>query len=124
LRLLLDTHALLWWLTDEELALETRAQIADPANSVAVSAVSAWEIATKQALGKLEAPQDLEQQIQASDFMPLPIVMRHAMRAGRLPRHHEDPIDRMLIAQAQEEQMAIVTRDRRFRDYDVEVVPA
>jgi PIN domain nuclease of toxin-antitoxin system len=124
LKLLLDTHALLWWLADEELAPEARARIADPANSIAVSAVSAWEISIKKALGKLEAPEDLEQQIQASDFMALPIVIRHAMTAGRLPRHHEDPFDRMLIAQAQEEQMTIVTRDKRFSDYDVEVVPA
>jgi PIN domain nuclease of toxin-antitoxin system len=124
LRLLLATHALLWWLADEELGLEARARIADPANSVAVSAVSAWEIAIKKALGTLAAPEDLEQQIQASDFLPLPIVIRHAMTAGRLPRHHEDPFDRMLIAQAQEEQMTIVTRDRRFSDYDVEVVTA
>jgi PIN domain nuclease of toxin-antitoxin system len=123
-RLLLDTHALLWWLADAELAQEAHALIADPGNSVAVSAVSAWEISIKKALGKLTAPDDLEQQILASDFTPLPIDISHAIRAGRLPRHHEDPFDRMLIAQAQAEHMTIVSRDKRFDRYDVVVVAA
>ncbi len=122
--MLLDTHALLWWLADEELALETRDQIADPANSVAVSAASVWEISIKRALGKLAAPDDLPEQIRASDFAPLPIDLNHALAAGQLPQHHDDPVDRMLIAQAQIEQLTIVTRDRRFRDYDVAVVSA
>ncbi len=124
MKLLLDTHALLWWLADAELAPEARASIADPANEVSVSAASAWEISIKKALGKVAAPDDLEQQIMASDFMPLPISIGHATTAGHLPRHHEDPFDRMLIAQAQMEQMTIVTRDKRFGDYDVTVLPA
>jgi PIN domain nuclease of toxin-antitoxin system len=123
-RLLLDTHALLWWLADVELAPRARDEIADPANTVAVSAASAWEISIKKALGKLSAPDDLVQQIQASDFSPLPIEIGHALAAGQLPRHHEDPFDRMLIAQAQTEQLTIVTRDKRFADYDVAVMPA
>ena len=124
MRLLLDTRALLWWLADEELAPEARARIADPANEVSVSAASAWEISIKKALRKLAAPDDLEQQILASDFMPLAIGISHATTAGQLPRHHDDPFDRMLIAQAQVEQLTIVTRDKRFGDYDVAVVPA
>jgi PIN domain nuclease of toxin-antitoxin system len=124
LRLLLDTHALLWWLADEELITSARAGIADPANSVAVSAASAWEISIKKALGKLVAPDDLEQQILTSGFDALPIGIAHALAAGQLPRHHEDPFDRMLIAQAKVEQMTIVTRDMRFGDYDVPVIPA
>jgi PIN domain nuclease of toxin-antitoxin system len=123
-RLLLDTHALLWWLADEELVTAAREQIADPANSVAVSAASAWEISVKKALGKLSAPDDLVQQIRASDFSPLSIDVSHALAAGQLPRHHEDPFDRMLIAQAQIERLTIVTRDKRFGDYDVAVLPA
>jgi PIN domain nuclease of toxin-antitoxin system len=123
-RLLLDTHALLWWLADAELTPQARDTIADPANTVAVSAVSAWEISIKKALGKLSAPDDLAHQVQASDFSPLPIEINHALAAGRLPRHHEDPFDRMLIAQAQIEQMTIVTRDKRFADYDVAVLAA
>jgi PIN domain nuclease of toxin-antitoxin system len=122
--MLLDTHTLLWWLADEELAPDVRDEIADPANWVAVSAASAWEISIKRALGKLTAPDDLPEQIRASDFSPLPIEINHVLAAGQLPKHHEDPFDRMLIAQAQIEQLTIVTRDRRFGDYDVAVVSA
>ncbi len=124
MRLLLDTHALLWWLADEELVTSACAGIADPANSVAVSAASAWEISIKKALGKLVAPDDLEQQILTSGFDALAISIRHALAAERLPRHHEDPFDRILIAQAQAEQMTIVTREKRFGEYDVPVIPA
>ena len=124
MRLLLDTHALLWWLADEELTAEARAAIADPENAVAVSAASAWEISIKKALGKLVAPDDLDEQVRACAFAALPISISHAMTAGQLPRHHDDPFDRMLIAQAQLEQMTVVTRDKRFGDYDVAVTPA
>jgi PIN domain nuclease of toxin-antitoxin system len=124
MRLLLDTHALLWWLADEGLNPQARDVIADPANLVAVSAASAWEISIKKALGKLSAPDDLEQQVQASGFIPLPITIAHGVAAGQLSRHHEDPFDRMLIAQAIAEGMTIVTHDKRFEDYDVTLVPA
>ena len=124
MRLLLDTHALLWWLADEGLVTEARDAIADPANLVAVSAVSAWEISIKKALGKLAAPDDLEQQVQQGGFLPLPISIAHAIAAGQLARHHEDPFDRMLIAQAFAEGLTIVTRDKRFADYGVSFMPA
>jgi PIN domain nuclease of toxin-antitoxin system len=123
-RLLLDTHALLWWLADEGLTAQTRDAIADPANLVAVSAVSAWEIAIKKALGKLAAPDDLEHQVHAGGFLPLPISIAHGVAAGKLPRHHEDPFDRMLIAQAYAEGLTIVTRARCFEDYGVTLLPA
>jgi len=122
-RLLLDTHALLWWLADEGLSSRTRDAIADPANLVAVSAASAWEIAIKKALGKLTAPDDLEQQVHAGGFVPLPINIAHGIAAGQLPRHHDDPFDRMLIAQALAEGLTIVTRDKRFEDYGVALMP-
>ena len=124
MRLLLDTHALLWWLADEELVVAARAVIADPANSVAVSAASGWEISIKKALGKLVAPDDLEQQMLTNGFDAFRSASRMRLAAGQLPRHHEDPFDRMLIAQAKVEQMTIVTRDRRFGDYGVPVIPA
>lgn len=124
MRLLLDTHALLWWLADEELAASAREAIADPANEVAVSAASAWEISIKKSLGKLVAPDDLEDQVQASGFAPLPITLAHGLAAGQLPRHHEDPFDRMLIAQAIGEGMTVVTRDKRFDAYRVSTVAA
>ena len=124
MRLLLDTHALLWWLADEGLTGQAREAIADPANLVAVSAASAWEISIKKALGKLAAPDDLEHQVQAGGFLPLPITIAHGVAAGQLVRHHEDPFDRMLIAQARAEGLTIVTRDKRFADYDVPLMPA
>ncbi len=123
MRLLLDTRALLWWLADEGLSSQTRDAIADPANLVAVSAASAWEIAIKKALGKLTAPDDLEQQVHAGGFVPLPINIAHGIAAGQLPRHHDDPFDRMLIAQALAEGLTIVTRDKRFEDYGVALMP-
>jgi len=123
-RLLLDTHALLWWLADEGLNSQAREAIADPDNLVAVSAASAWEISIKQAFGKLTAPDDLEQQLQAGGFTALPISIAHGIAAGRLPRHHEDPFDRVLIAQAMAEGMTIVTRDKRFDNYAVALLPA
>ena len=123
MRLLLDTHALLWWLADEGLSSQTRDAIADPANLVAVSAASAWEIAIKKALAKLTAPDDLEQQVRAGGFVPLPINIAHGIAAGQLPRHHDDPFDRMLIAQALAEGLTIVTRDKRFEDYGVALMP-
>ena len=124
MRLLLDTHALLWWLADEGLNSQAREAIADPDNLVAVSAASAWEISIKQAFGKLTAPDDLEQQLQAGGFTALPISIAHGIAAGRLPRHHEDPFDRVLIAQAMAEGMTIVTRDKRFDNYAVALLPA
>ena len=124
MRLLLDTHALLWWLADEGLTTQARDAIADPANLVVVSAASAWEISIKKALGKLAAPDDLEQQVQEGGFSPLPISIAHAIAAGQLARHHEDPFDRMLIAQAFAEGLTIVTRDKRFDDCGVALLPA
>jgi PIN domain nuclease of toxin-antitoxin system len=123
-RLLLDTHALLWWLADEGLSPGARDLIADPANLVVVSAASAWEISIKKALGNLAAPDDLEQQVQTGGFVPLPISIAHGIAAGQLPHHHEDPFDRMLIAQALAEGLTIVTRDKRFNDYGVTLLAA
>lgn len=120
MRLLLDTHVLLWWLMNESsLTSRARSAIADPAASVFVSAASAWEIAIKQALGKLEAPSDLERQIEVNRFEPLSITIGHAYSAGTLPRHHEDPFDRVLVAQAMSEGLTIVTRDPRLQRYGV-----
>ena len=124
MRLLLDTHALLWWLADEGLNPEARDAIADPANLAVVSAASAWEISIKKALGILAAPDDLEQQLQTGGFAPLPISIAHSIAAGRLPHHHADPFDRMLIAQAFAEGLTIVTRDKHFNDYRVTLLAA
>ncbi len=123
MRLLLDTHALLWWLADEGLTEQAKEAIADPANVVMASAASAWEISIKKALGKLSAPDDLERQIEESGFTPLPISIAHGTAAGQLPWHHDDPFDRMLIAQALAEGLTIVSRDKRFADYQIATLP-
>ena len=125
MRLLLDTHVLLWWLAnDPSLVREANAAIANPASAVFVSAATAWEIAIKQALGKLEAPSDLERQIELNRFEPLSITIAHAYSAGTLPHHHDDPFDRMLVAQALAEGLTIITRDPRLDPYGVSTMAA
>ena len=125
MRLLLDTHALLWWIKgDRKLGAAARAAIADDASSVVVSAGSIWEIAIKEALGKLDVKTDLRRQLELNRFLPLPITVEHALAAGALPRHHDDPFDRMLVAQAQAEGLTIVTRDPRFSAYAVATLAA
>jgi PIN domain nuclease of toxin-antitoxin system len=120
---LLDTHALLRWLADEGLTDHAREAIADPANLVMVSAASAWEISIKKALGKLKAPDDFERQVDDGGFTQLPISIAHGLAAGQLPRHHDDPFDRMLIAQAFAEGLTVVTHDQRFSSYNVPMLP-
>ncbi|MCL4217973.1 MAG: type II toxin-antitoxin system VapC family toxin, partial [Candidatus Hydrogenedentes bacterium] len=106
MNLLLDTHTLLWWLDDDSaLSPEARACIGNTHHVVHVSAVTAWEISIKKALGKLEAPGDLDVAILASGFKELPITMAHALAVGILPKHHSDPFDRMLVAQAKLENL-------------------
>ena len=124
MNLLVDTHVLLWWLADDpRLPEPARAAIAAPEHRVSVSAASAWEIAIKRALGKLEAPDDLRTTIIASGFAEVPVTIDHASIAGALPRHHDDPFDRMLVAQAQVEELTIITLDVRFASYDVGRLP-
>ena len=124
MNLLLDTHVLLWWLNGSKLTDEAHQAIADPGNMGYVSAASVWEISIKQAIGKLEIDADLLEAIDDEAFVELPITMAHGLAAGQLPRHHQDPFDRMLIAQAQCERMSVVTRDDRFAVYGVPIVPA
>ena len=125
MNLLLDTHALLWWLADDpRLGSRAREAIAAAENLVVASAASAWEIAVKRALGKLEAPEDLSGALAEAGLQPLPITVEHAVAAGALPAHHADPFDRMLVAQAATEGLAIVTVDERIARYGVPVLPA
>lgn len=121
MKLLLDSHTYLWWLSDgPELSAAARAALADPANLVLVSAASIWEIEIKRALGRLDAGSaDLVAEIEANRFGELPILSRHAAAAAKLPRHHEDPFDRMLIAQSQLEGLVCVTPDPAFEAYGV-----
>ena len=129
MKYLLDTHTFLWWAFDSpELSATARALIAEPGNEIFVSSASGWEIATKYRLGRLPDAavllQDLAGWVEKARFLSLPIDLRHAQRAGTFTQPHRDPFDRLLIAQAREESLAVVTADRRFADYDVEVVDA
>jgi PIN domain nuclease of toxin-antitoxin system len=121
-RLLVDTHALLWWLSDDPwLSPVARDAIADPTNEPLVSAASVWEIAIKRSLGKLTAPDDLPDRIADEGFAWLPISAQHAWRVRDLPLRHADPFDRVLVAQAVVEGVPIVTTDARFAEYGVDV---
>jgi PIN domain nuclease of toxin-antitoxin system len=123
--LLLDAHTLLWWLADEPgLAGAARAAIADPMTDVLVSAATVWEVGIKRSLGKLEAPDDLIDAIEASGFDGLPVTLDDGDLAARLPTHHRDPFDRMLVAQATRLGAVIVSRDEAFLPYGVDVLPA
>jgi PIN domain nuclease of toxin-antitoxin system len=111
---------LLWWLAgSRELLPETRAVIADEISDVWVSAATAWEIAIKKSLGKLRAPDDLLDQLQSNRFDALPILIADTLEAGALPPLHDDPVDRMLVAQARLSGLTLVTRDPRIASYDV-----
>jgi PIN domain nuclease of toxin-antitoxin system len=123
MNLLIDSHALLWWFgSTDKLSSRARDALKSPANRVYVSAAVAWELAIKVNLGKLDASEllsDLPRVLFEKGFRRLAISMDHALRAGTLPRHHSDPFDRMLIAQAQALAFAIVSADAEFDHYGV-----
>lgn len=124
MRLLLDTHSLLWWLGElPQLGPVARAEISKPGATVYVSAVSSAEISIKQAVGKLQAPSDLAGQLVVNGFTELPFTIAHGLAVAKLPLHHRDPFDRMLIAQAQTEGLTLVTADRQIAGYDISVLP-
>ena len=125
--LLLDTHALLWWLLDSpELSTTARAAIAAPDQRVLVSAATGWEIATKHRIGKLPEARDIAEKLPAylrkQRFEVLPITLEHSMSAGTLPGPHRDPFDRMLIAQATALDAIVATVDPVFAEYGVRVL--
>ena len=124
MQLLLDTHALLWWLAgDEALSTPARTAIADAENAVFVSAASVWEITTKYRLGKLPGlvavVSDLSGAVADQGFIGLPISLRHGQLAGALPGPHRDPFDRMLLAQAILDNLVLVSNERPFDAYGV-----
>lgn len=121
MNLLLDTHVFLWWLAgDARLGPRTRETIAkSPAAFVSVA--SAWEAAIKIGLGRLRMPESFERGIEAGGFRPLPITFEHAEGVAKLPRHHGDPFDRMLVSQALCEGLRLVTADRAFTRYGLEI---
>ena len=127
MKILLDTHTLLWWFTDDNrLSPRARAYIADEANEIFVSAASAWEIATKQRMGKLdeipEATLRFSELVAADGFTHLPINHLHSLRAGSYECEHRDPFDRMLAAQSELESIALITRDSAFREFSCRTI--
>jgi PIN domain nuclease of toxin-antitoxin system len=127
MNLLLDTHTFLWWNTeDPQLSTRAREMIADGQNEIYFSAASAWEISIKAAKGKLALPEPPEEYLSSRvaiyHFQPLPVQIDHAARVYELPRHHEDPFDRLLVAQSQIERMPLISADAEIQKYDVEVI--
>jgi len=125
MKLLLDTHAVLWWLDDPLLLSSTaREAIAEPSNEVLVSAAVYWEIAIKRNLGKLTAPDDLRGALQRCGFIELNITPAHALATETLPMHHRDPFDRILVAQALAEGATLVSRDPFVAAYGISTITA
>lgn len=125
MRVLLDTHTLLWWLAgDRQLSKRARLTVADEANEVFVSAASAWEVATKYRIGRLPGAGplavDFAREVRQQGFSELPLSIAHGQVAGALPGEHRDPFDRMLVAQAREDKMALVSNDEIFDAFAVE----
>jgi PIN domain nuclease of toxin-antitoxin system len=122
MEVLLDTHTLLWWFTDDDrLSPAAREVIGDESHTVLASAASAWEVATKQRLGKLDQiPQAAErftELVDADGFVHLPITHLHSLRAGGYRITHRDPFDRVLAAQAELERLTLITADRAFKEF-------
>ena len=125
MKLLLDSHVILWALLEPgKIAGTVAAEIVSPANLVFVSPASVWELEIKRACGKLDLPDDWVGALDAAGFVELPVLRRHAMTAARLPWHHRDPFDRMLIAQAQIQGLRFVSRDRVAAAYGVSLLEA
>jgi PIN domain nuclease of toxin-antitoxin system len=124
LRLLLDTHVLLWWVAGREMSPAASQAIRSDADEVFVSAASVWEAEIKAALGRLRLDVDLQREPAERGFRSLDITAAHGVAAARLPNHHGDAFDRILIAQAQLEGLTIVTRDPAFTRYQVALLGA
>ena len=124
MRLLLDSHAALWWLGDLDRLGDGAREMITEADEVFCSAVTPWEHGIKRARGKLDHPDDLLGAFTTTGFAELPITAQHAIHAVGLPDHHRDPFDRMLIAQAREESLTLVTADDSMHRYDVDILAA
>lgn len=123
MKLLLDTHAALWWLSgDERFGSTAAGHIADASSQVLLSAAVVWEVAIKRSLGKLDAPQDLAATLVGAGASPLPVSVDHAAAVEHLPWHHRDPFDRLLVAQADIERAVLVSGDGALRPYGVPIV--
>jgi PIN domain nuclease of toxin-antitoxin system len=122
-KLILDTHAALWWLSgDERFGAGAEEHVADTTNQVLLSAAVVWEVAIKRSLGKLEAPGDLAPTLLGAGARPLPVDLDHAAAVEQLPWHHHDPFDRLLVAQAVVERATLVSADGALEAYGIRVV--
>jgi PIN domain nuclease of toxin-antitoxin system len=122
-RILLDTNVLLWWLNlSRDLSQATRELIANPENTIFVSAAAVWEARIKESIGKLKLPTQFEKVLDREAFEYLPITVQHAHVAGRLPLHHRDPFDRMLVAQSQIERLRLLSADAGLTVYQVDLI--
>jgi PIN domain nuclease of toxin-antitoxin system len=125
MKLMLDTHAFLWWLDDPKLlSMAAETAIGDPQNRILVSVVVLWEIAIKRVIGKLSAPINLQTDVAGAGFELLPLDVSHIAATETLPLHHRDPFDRMLVAQAIAEKATLVTRDPNLASYNVPILAA
>ena len=127
MRILLDTHAFLWWITDHpKLSDQARNVITNTENEIYLSAASCWEIVIQAKLGRLELPEKLHifipEQLHINHFLSLPILISHALAVYQLPKLHNDPFDRILIAQARADKLSILTTDSLISKYGVDVI--
>jgi PIN domain nuclease of toxin-antitoxin system len=123
MRYLVDTHALLWALSEPRaLSAAARDAIADPANLIIVSSASLWECAIKASIGKLEVPEDFFDSVPEAGYEVLPIRISHLNASRTLPMHHRDPFDRILVAQARAEALVLISRDPEITKYDIEIL--
>lgn len=127
MRALLDTHVFLWWISDDErLSEKAREIISDGRNELLFSAASGWEISIKAGLGRLELPEDLERfvadQVSRNAFQVLPIYLSHALHVRKLPHHHRDPFDRILVSQAVLEEAPLLSVDPQIQNYSVDTI--
>jgi PIN domain nuclease of toxin-antitoxin system len=123
MKLLLDTHILIWWLSEASRLSQTEIDIiTDSDNFIFVSAATAWEIAVKKMIGKLEAPDDLPAALAINNFLELPIMIEHSQKLYQLPLHHNDPFDRIMVAQAMSEDLTFMTRDTKISLYEIRTI--
>lgn len=121
--ILLDTRVLIWVLSDNPaISGRIRSLIVDGENIIFVSAVTAWEISIKRSIGKLQAPDNYDEALVSNRFISLEISSRHALGTEKLPFHHQDPFDRLLISQARDEKLTVLTHDKVFQKYEVDIV--